>query len=559
MPAVVELSTKIDANAILKSLHKVHDEALRSSKEVGQLGKQINENLEKTSKKTEQSIKQTGSVLRRMASQLYSDFKALMSLQSLQVALKLSNMFEGAIAQGVDLSDTIRKLGTSFGIAKSDFGKFNDDLNAGLAEIGASSDEAARALEGLTGLGLKDKNAIMNLTKGAVELGGISNERGNIKGIAGKLGSTLQAEGKNPNDMGAQRALIGEITAAVKTTGKGASEILDAMNDIFSKMPQDLRKKIGPKFMAQMASVVSVAGPGATAAMQKMFGMDKVQRMGLEAQGFHPFNKQGGMDMDSLMKFIKDVGSRGGMGARVGLKTAGFSDEEAEGLARMAEQADRVKDTLKTLEGASRDTEQEFKDSRGMVDNFKAAINTTKDNLSNLFHGGEIAKGMTDMLQKASSSKLGSAALVGGGATIAAMLAGGGIRGIVGLAGGEMKKKMYEEATGEKVQDVFVVNADQISSGGGGIGSTLGSVGKTAGGLGLALAGGMAVGEGVNMLDKKMGGGMSDAIVAGFDKLDKWMGGAMSGTNRGDKTKVYIETKSPNLRASDKPSRGSAN
>lgn len=554
----VVLVGRAELDQILKSLKKFRDQGEQSQKTIQQLGKKTNETLENSTKKAETKIKQTGALLRRMASSLYSDFKALMSLNSLQGAMKLSSMFSGAVGDAIDLSDTIRRLGTSFGIAQKDFGSFHALMTKGLGEIGASSEEAAKALEGLSGLGLKDQNAILSMTKGAVELASMSGERGNTKQVAGQLGSVLRAQGKDVNDVGSQKALMGEVTAAVKTTGKGASEILGAMDEIFSKMPQDLRKKVGPKFMAQMAAVATTAGPGATQAISKLFSMDKIQRMGLEAQGFHPFDKKGNLDMNSLMKFVKEVGSRGGMGARAGLKTAGLSDEEAEGLVRLAEQTDRVTQTLGTLEGATRDTEQAYKDSRGFVESFKGAISNVTGTLQSIPGVGTAMQKVTDMMSGAASSKAGSFGVVAGGATIAALMAGGGLKGITGLIGGEMKKKAFEEATGEKVQDVFVVNADQIGGNNSPLAAAggMGMLGK-AGMVGAALTGGLAIGEGVNWADKQMGGGMGDAIVAGFDKLDKWMGGMMSGTDRSGKTnKVYIETKTPNLRQSDKPSRG---
>lgn len=563
MGSEVVLVGRAELDQILKSLKKFRDQSAQAEKQIGSLGKKTNETLENSTKKAETKIKQTGSTLRRLADQLYSDFKALMSLNALQGAMKMSSMFQGAVAESVDLSDTIRRLGASFGIAQKDFGTFQSALTKGLGDIGASSEEAARALEGLSGLGIKDKNALINMTKGAVTLGGISGEKGNIKGIAGQLGSVMRAQGANVEDVGAQKRLIGEVTAAVQATGKGASEILGAMDDIFSKMPEELRKKVGPEFMSQMAVVATTAGPGATAALQQYMGAGTIGRKPFEAQGFGSvIGKDGMLNLKELFKFIKAMKGRIGFDTRAALKTSGFSEEAADGLLRIANSSKELERNLDALSSASRDNEEVYRNTRGLVDSFKGSINTVKGSLEQLFHAGGVTQKMTDFLSAQVGSKGGSAAVVAGGATIAAMLAGGGIRGITGLIGGEMKKKAFEEVTGEKVQDVFVVNADQMGGGGGG-GGVMDSVkkfGAVGGAIGAGLAVGGAIGTGVNYVDEKMGGGMSDAIVSGFDKLDKWMGGAMSGTNRGEtKTKVYVETKTPNLRTSEKPTRGSAN
>lgn len=557
----VVLVGRAELDQIMKSLKKFRDQADRGVKEIGNLGKKTNETLENTTKKAETKIKQTGSTLRRLAGQLYSDFKALMSLNALQGALKMSSMFQNAVGESIDLSDTIRRLGASFGIARKDFGNFQSALTKGLGDIGASSEDAARALEGLSGLGIRDQGALMNLTKGAVTLGGISGEKGNIKGIAGQLGSVMKSSGANVEDVGAQKRLIGEVTAAVQATGKGASEILGAMDEIFSKMPDDLRKKVGPEFMSQMAVVATTAGPGATQALQQYMQAGAIKRTPFEAQGFGGvIGKNGMLDLKQLFKFIKETKNRIGFDQRAALQTAGFSEEAADGLIRISQSSKELERNLDALSSASRDNEEVYRNTRGFVDSFKGSINTLKGTLDSMLHFGGAMQHVTDFLSSQVGSKAGSAAVVAGGATVAALLAGGGLRGITGLIGGEMKKKAFEEVTGEKVQDVFVVNFDQIGQG---VGTNIKGMLSGAGGmlgkgasLGGALAVGTAIGEGVNWADQQMGGGMGDAIVSGFDKLDKWMGGVMSGTNRKQQVEVNINTTTPNLRKTDKPSTG---
>lgn len=565
MGTEVVLNGRAELDQIIKSLKKIRDESHKGINEVNTLGKKTNETLENAAKKADDRIKKTGSSLRRMAGQLYSDFKALLSLNSIQGAMKMSSMFQGAVTESIDLADTIRRLGNSFGIARKDFGTFQSALTKGLGEIGASSDDAARALEGLSGLGIKDQGALMNMTKGAVTLGGISGEKGNIKGIAGQLGSVMKSSGANVEDVGAQKRLIGEVTAAVQATGKGATEILGAMDEIFSKMPEELRKKVGPELMSQMAVVATTAGPGATTALQQYMGAGSIQKKPFESQGFGSvIGKDGLLNLKELFKFIKAMKGRIGFDTRAALQTAGFSEDAADGLLRIASSSKELERNLDALSSASRDNEEVYKNTRGFLDSFKGSINTVKGSLDSMLHLGGGMQHVTDFLSSQVGSKGGSAAVVAGGATIAAMLAGGGLRGIAGLVGGEMKKKAFEEVTGEKVQDVFVVNFDQIGQGVGTnikslMGGGMGMMGK-AGMVGGALAGGLAIGEGINAIDQKLGGGMGDAIVSGFDKLDKWMGGIMSGTDRGDKkNKVYIESKTPNLRSSDKPGRGSSN
>lgn len=568
----VVLVGRAELDGIYQSLKKMTDQATAGGDEIANFGKKTQDNLDRVTKKTENDIKKTGSALRRLASQLYSDFKGLMALESLQTGLKLSSQFKGAVSESIHLSDTIRRLGGSFGIAKGAFGAFQAKLERGLGDIGASSEAAAAALNGLTGKGVKGDASIMNLTKGAVTLAGMSGEKGNEGGVSNLLASTLQSSGKNVNDQGAQKALIGEVTAAVTSTGKKSSEILGAMDQMFSTMDSQLRGKMGPQGMAQMAVMATTVGPMATKAIQQYLAKSPIQRMAMQAQGFNIMGKNGQIDMKALQSFIKNVKGRTGMDPRQSLQTAGFDEEAAEGLVRLGERADDVAQALDKLKGASRDNEAAFKNSMGMLDSFKGAINTIKGRIEE-WTGG-ISQSITDLLQAQVGHVGGSAAVVAGGATLAAILAGGGLRGIgkglFSAAGGMAKAKAIEGITGEKVQNVYVVNAAEIAGGSAAAGLIPGG-GKLAGLLGKA---GMVAGAGAAgyMLGDKVINPALDKFTQGttkegfegnaverlFSKLDMLLGGKLSGTDS-KYMKVVVETTEPNLRAKSKVSRGTSN
>lgn len=555
----VVLVGRAELDQIMKSLKKFRDQADRATKGIGELGKKTNEGLEKTSKKAEDNIKKTGSVLRRLASSLYSDFKALMSLNSLQGALSISNKFKGTVSDSIDLSDSIRKVGNSFGIAQSQFAQFHGKLSKGLGEIGASSKSAARALEGVTGFGLKGEEATADMVKNVIMLASIGREKGNESGVGKAFGGAITSAGANPNDAKVRQAFAGEVSAAITTTGKTATEVLGAMSDIFGKMPNDLRKNVGPKAMAQLAAISTTGGPAATAAISKLLSLDKIHRMPLEAQGFHPFDKKGNLDLKSLMGFIKNVGNRT-PGSRTALQTAGFSEEEAEGLVRLGEQSKRSAEVLEQLSGATRDVAKQFDSSKSLMENFDSSFDKVKTQLGSVF--APLTEKVNGALGAASKSNVGAIGVVGGSAIAAAMLGGGGMRGIMGMVGGEAKKKAFEAATGEKVQDVFVVNADQMGGGnnpltGGGLGGMAGKAGLA----GIAGVAGYELGDKViNPLLDKYTQGKNDSGIEGniiermFDKMTQM-------SMRGGKpaVTVHIQTIEKNLRGSDKPSKGAAN
>lgn len=565
----VTLVGRAELENIYKSLKRMSAESKKSAEEMSNFAKHVQENLDKQTKNTENNVKKTGSALRRLAGQLYSDFKALMSLESLQGALKLTSQFKGAISESITLADTIRRVGHSFGIATKDFSSFHSSLSKGLGNIGASSESTARALEGLTGLGVKGEGSIMNMTKGAVTLAGMSGEKGGERNIAQLLGKVIQAQGKDVNDRTAQNQLIGEVTAATKATGKQASEILGAMDQIFSSMDKSLRGKIGPEGMAQMATIAATVGPNATKALQEYLGKSSIARMGMEAQGFNIVGKGGQIDMKALKSFIETTRGRVGGDPRASLMTAGFSEEAAEGLIRMADQSALVEENLNGLAKATRDNEQAFRESMGLLDSFKGTINTVKGTLEKAF--APAIKGLTDVISSQVGDTAGSAVVVGGAATLAAILAGGGLRGVgKQMLGGELKKRAYEGITGEEVQNVYVVNAAEIAGASAlpGVGGKMAGIGgklmKGAGVLGAGAAGYALGDQLINpLLDKfttktDESGFTGNAIERFFAMLDRRMGGNLSGT-QDHQFRVLIETKEPNLRAVTKPSRGGNN
>lgn len=556
----VLLVGKAELDSIYESLKKVMDQADKGAREIQGVGKKTNDTLERSAKKAETSIKATGSQLRRLAGQLYSDFKALMSLNAVAGAMKLSSQFAGSVKESIKLSDSIRRLGGSFGLAKDQFGQFQGKLARGLGDIGASSEAAAEALEGLAGFGVKGMDSAGNLAKGAVTLAGMSGERGGEKNIARLLASTLQSQGKDVNDRSAQQSLVGEVTAAVQATGKQASEILGAMDQIFSTMDKSLRGKIGPEAMSQMAVMATTAGPAATKALQEYLSKGAIQRLPLEAQGFNVFGKDGGLDMKELKRFI-DTTSKRGLSPRESLMTAGFSEEAAEGLVRLADASKAVEENLTKLSTATRDNEQAYRESMGLFDALKGSVNTLKGRFEEATQG--FTQKLTDFFAAQVGDTAGSAAVVGGGATLAALLAGGGLRGIGSLMKGAAKEQLIEGVTGEQVQKVFVVNADQM----GGVGA-VGGAGKLGQALAVAGAGaaGYAVGSQVvnPALDKYTQGKTDEGFEGNaaerlFFKLDKMLGGESSKQFMQNQVKVEVFTKEPNLKAKTQPSRGRSN
>lgn len=563
----VKLTGRAEFDQIYQSLKKMNAETQGALRTLETMGKGANDTLERTAKKTEVNIRNNGNMLRRLSNQLYSDFKALLSLNALEGALKLSSQFHGAIRESLTLSDTIRRLGQSFGVAKNEFGNFQSFMARGLGDIGASSEAAANALQGMAGLGIKGMDSATGFAKGAVMLAGMSGEKGQEGRVAGLLGRVLQAQGKSVNDQQALRDLMGEVTAAVGTTGKASTEVLAAMDQIFTTMDKSLRQRVGPQGMAQMATMASVVGPEATLALQEFLSSGQIGRLPKEMQGFNIFGAGGQVDFKALKSFVDSTKGRIGMDPRASLMTAGFSEQAAEGLLRLSDSSEEVQKALNQLSTATRDTEQRYRETLGIVDSFKGAINTVKGRLEEM--SGGVTQVLNDFLASQVGSLGGSAAVAGGGAALAAILAGGGLRGIgkglLGTAGGLAQSSALETLTGEQVQNVYVTNWQQIAAGGGlgmmGGGGALAKAGKfMLSGAGLAVGGAAAVGLAATQIKWKNEQGEELSAVERLTDflIDKFGGFEVERARMSEtRVKVDVHTKEPNLGVRKQVTRGS--
>lgn len=564
------LQVKSELGKIVEQLEKIKATASGVADELKLAGKDVGEELNKETKKTETFFGKLQSVARRTADQLRKDFKSLAAINSLSGALKLSQQFSGSIKETITLSDAIRKLGASFGIAQKDFGKLQTNLTKGMGEIGMSSEEAGETLKGLAGTGVMGEANLTAYSQRAAQLASLGGEKGQGGSISSMLAGVVREKGGNVNDPKQMEAVAKAVAKAMEGTGKGASELLSQMQQTFQSMTAEQRKKTSVQGLTNLATAETVAGPEAAEAIKKYLSMNKQERAGLDAQGFAKiFNKEGGIDIKGLKQFAKDIKSRG-MDLRGGAQTFGFSPEEAEGLVRLTESADTLGDALERTAKASDDINTKTRKNMGLNEAFQANVNKVKAMVAGPLSAA--TQGLTDVLSGASETKGGAGAVVAGGGILAALLAGGALKGIgggLGIGGmaknmtlGAAKREAYEEISGRKVQDVYVTNADEIGASGGVGAAATGIGGKIAGAAGVLGAGavGYEVGNAINEIP-----GVSDAIQAGFDKVVKALGGTgvLSNEEAFKKaqqvhTKITVETHNPNLKVTKQPQRGAS-
>lgn len=498
MAEPVQLEVRSALSKIIAELETLRDKAADVSSSLKDAGKDVGKEFNNNVKQTEGFLSNLRSFGRRVADQLRGDFRSLASLNAIGDSLKLSNQFRGSIQETVNLSDTIRKLGRTFGIATQDFSKFQSSMVKGLGEVGLSSEVAARAMEGLVETPVRGEQNILQYSKAAGQLASVAREQGKEGTIASGISRVIQARGGDVNDMKQMQAVAEDLRKIFNATGKLPTESLKVMEDIFTHMSKDFRQKFSTAGLANLATAAHVGGPGATKFLEEYLGKSPIARQAFEAQGGKGIFTEKGIDVGKFKKFSQEIMTRVGGDPRLAAQTLGLSEEAAEGFVRLAENLDKVNHAQKEIAHSTGDLNSQYKSSMGLGEAFRANINRVKrvlaEPLSFLTQKG------TDLLSGAAGSDTGSLGVVAGGGALAALLAGFGLRGIgKGLGGGLGalgKGALAEQITGQKTVPVYVTNAAEIGlagSGGGALGKAGGLLGKVGGGA-AALTGGIAAG-----------------------------------------------------------------
>lgn len=541
----VQVSVRSGLQSIIDELEKVKKKAEEVQEEFKGSGKSVEDGLKNNVKQTQTFFSNLRSLSRRVADQLRGDFKSLVSINAISESLKISSQFRGAVTETVNLSDKIRKLGSTFGLAKRDFASFQSFLTTGLGELGMSSDVAARALEGLSTTPVRGQGNVLAYSTQAGMLASISGEGGKEGAIAQSLARVIQAKGGDVNNPGQVSALAESIRKVFVQTGGTPTQTLQAMETLFKNMPKDLRQKIGSAGLANLAAVNAVGGPNATKFIEQYNAMSPVQRMAIDAQGGGALLSDKGLDLERLKKFIDSVSSRIGGDPRLSLQTVGIDEEAAEGLVRLRENLDEVAKAQERIAKSTGSLNEQYRNSMGFTEAFKANLNRVKKMISEPL--AAITQAGTDLLSSASESNAGAAGVAVGGGLLAAILAGIGLKGVgkglKGVGGTLAKKEGAEALLGEKTIPVYVVNASEIGGGGLGgaaaAGGALATAGKVVGGVGLAAALGVGIGEIIAPYVNKFfeektagaldqGGVKGDAMDRAMYRLDKMLGGSAS-------------------------------
>jgi hypothetical protein len=477
----VELNVRSELSRIIGELAQIHEASAQVGDGLSDAGKKIGDELNKKSKETETYLERLRSFGGRVADQLVKDFKALASVNALAGSLKFSEMFRGSIKETITLSDSVRKLAGTLGIAREEMSRFQNDATRALAKVGLSSESLSNSLGGLAETPVRGQKNLIAYAETAGELASVSRERGREADISRGLSKVVTARGGNPNDVSQMRAVADDVMRIRSATGKSASEILQAMESLFSGANKSFQGRLQGGGAVSLASAALFGGKDATGFLERYLHSNVFQRFGADAQGLGGIiGKNGALSLPAMESVLKTARGRGLGDEQAGLTTMGLSDEEAQGFIRLTA---ALRDNEATVEAARTkqvDLRKSYEESLEMGEAFNRVLGRTKS----LMQVPSLAHGATDLLTKAGSSDVGAVATTVGAGVLAAVLTGAGLRGIGKAAG-------VEAATGRQVTPVFVTNFPSGFGAGG-----LGDLAKGAGVTGLLSTVGL-IGAGV--------------------------------------------------------------
>lgn len=533
----VQVEVKSDLRKIIADLEALSAKADGVGEHLNRSGQDVEKNLARNTKDVETMLEHVRDLGRRMADQIRGYFADLAthtmhSLEDARKDLGLKKQFIDATKEAINFNSVLHKIGTTLGMNSNQIADFQQEATGAFSAIGMDADAAARALSGVAETQVRGKENILEVAKKGAELSEMSGQKGAEGETAKGLATVQQAAGRDPNNMKEVAALAEDVRHIYNNTGQKPTDTLNRMASLYGEMAPEAKKKITSEGMSKLSSVEAVVGPGFES-LVKQLTAGHLQNLPLEAQGFGGIIGNKGVDFDKL-KRVEGIGNRIPGDRVASFQTTGMDKDAAKALVQLIDMAKLAKaaqdKSQKDIPGGAKSVEEQAHQSRGLGENFAATKNQIKGVIGKI--EAPIIEGANKILGKASETKLGSAAVIGGGflAMTAAKFgvehlakslskkskAGGG--GILNDAADQVmaaeKAATVEQITGQKTMPVYVVNvaelATAIGSGGNGLG---GGIGGAAGALG---------GDGKGGAFSKLGKGVAIAgtAIAAFETVE---------------------------------------
>jgi hypothetical protein len=582
----LEIKIKAELDKLLNGLAKVEQLASNVGKGMAEGTKQVNDEVAKQTTKLATGLEKVGAKVKSIFHTMKQGAEIMAGLIGLEGALDIKDTITHSIKSTLSLADTVRKLGPVFNVAAKDFGAFQAKITKGMGEAGLSTEAAKHALEGLAETQVRGE-AVTKYAVNAGELAEATGTKGSEGTIAKLLAGVTTAKGGNVNDTGQMHKIASEVLATYNATGMKPEAILSGMQDIFTSLPDDLKKSISTKGLAAAASTESVV-PGAMKVITALMSNSTARKSMLQ-QGFDvdKMFKGGGFDPKQLAMAIKGILGRVPEDKHLAAATV-FGEDAANAAVQFAEKVSDATRVAEKVTKAHADLAKQANQSRGLSEAFDAALDQTKATLSGYLEPALHAT--INQMNEMSKTKGGAAGVAGAGFMMGSLIfgkLGTMIADKLGMSAGSsmagaIQGKAINDLVGGGVQNVYVINVDELATKIGAISGgatkssswfkdTMTALGRFAIPLGVGVAGGLAEGAQMaatkNALDKEEKG---EKLNGGEKVLANQARGAASGMfpmlspsgfammPQVPKTEVVIKSPVPGLKVQKVTTRGAS-
>lgn len=577
---MADIGLNLDPRAMLDALNEMSEHTKKLAKDIeDSLGKDAVNAVKGLEEEAEKGTSKISQYFGNLGKRVKEDLKTAFDATGILAGAKFAKELGAGVKSVFDMERAFDRLNTRLGMTGRYFQDFKKNVGSAVANTGQRLEDVLPGVESASSRGgIKNAGQLTQIAGALAQARATTGE--DTEGLSDTIIEILKTQGKKINAQSFKETLDALQGTRVAGAFKTAGEAGHAMEGL---SPYAKQLGLGTRDLGGLAAVASQSGSSGQDILKQI--MERGTTVGGQQQlnavlGKDIF-KNGKLDAKALGQVdTKRFGNQQILSEASGLTGANGAD-----LTRFVEAFKNGADGLKKVVSGADETATQFGTATDNlasgVDKFREkTIEAGREIGSSLSKAGnELLKGNwrgagnagMSALQNVNENKgtiaaaLGTTALVG-------VLAGGGLKNLLGgaggLAGGVLKG---EAAKSLGIQPVYVVNASemgkesvlksamdaggksalekmtQMATGGGGFaagaaapaaGSAAGALGKFGGAAGaaamaalpVAIAGAVGAGLGagfVMLADKMTGGGYSNKV----GKPGEWLADMMAGTD----------------------------
>lgn len=467
-----DLKLDLDPKKVLEALRQISTESKKLSEVMEeQLGKNSAKSVDKLEQASEKGANKITATFRNLSQRVREDLKTAFNVGQLVAGFKLGETVAAGVKQVFEMERAFDRLNSRLKLTGRGLQDFKNAVGTASAKRGQSVEDILPGVESAAAKGgIKEPGQLAQIADVLAQVRSTTGE--DTGSLSEQVVEIMKQQGMKMTAQSFKQVM--DAVQGTRTAGAfhTAGEAAGAIQGITAGISPDQQRAmgLGTRQAGGLAAAASRSGDQGQSIIQKILqagttagGQERINAI----LGQQVFNK-GKIDVSALQKVQK-----GGLGKYTEQVRAEALGTDQAGLARFLDQMkEGMADFKKVSEGAN-ETADEFDTATdnlaSKVDQFKQktieAGREVGGSISKLLgdvvagKGGNLAKDLGGVA-KAVGGNIGGIAGGVGAAGLAALLTGGGIRGLLGAGA----------AKAAGIEPVFVTNADQI---GGGVSSKL--------------------------------------------------------------------------------------